>query len=173
MPMTSITIQNPFILTSTTLTQLYIQQLETWLKSNRMTASPEKSSITLITTDRNQSSLHPHVKLNNTLIPLNKFPKILGLTYDTHFTFSKHIQNITNIANRKLNIIRTLSHNNFSNKLTTLITVYKQFIRPTLNSASPAWYPATSPSNTEKLQKKQNTALRIIKGCTRTTPIQH
>src|SRR6201990_2492486 len=124
MPMTSITIQNPFILTSTTLTQLYIQQLETWLKSNRMTASPEKSTVTLITTDRHQSSLHPHVKLNDTLIPLNKFPKILGLTYDTHFTFSKHIQNITSTANWKLNIIQTLSQNNFSYELTTLIIAY-------------------------------------------------
>src|SRR6201990_608897 len=138
-----------------------------------MSASSEKSSITLIIIDRYQSSLHPQVKLNNTLIPLNKFPKILGLTYDTHFTFSKHIENITNTAKRKLNIIRILSHNNFSNELATLIIAYKQFIRPTLNYASPAWYPTTSPSNIEKLQKTQNTALRIITGCTRTTPIQH
>src|SRR6201990_617111 len=136
-----------------------------------MTASPEKSSITLITTDKHQSTLHPHVKLNNTIIPLNKFPKILGLTYDTHFNFSKHIQNITNSANRKLTIIRTLSQNNYINELATLITTYKQFIRPTLNYASPAWYPATSPTNTEKLQKNQNTALRIITGCPRNTPI--
>src|SRR6201990_3755612 len=83
----SITIQNPSIPTATTLTQSYVQQLETWLKSNRMTAFPEKSSITLNTIDRHQSSLHLHVKLNKTLIPLNKFSKILGLTYDTHFTF--------------------------------------------------------------------------------------
>src|SRR6201990_1989733 len=68
----------------------------------------------------------------------------------THTSLS---QNITNTANRKLNIIRTLSQNNFSNELATLITTYKQFIRPTLNYASPAWYPATSPTNIEKLQK--------------------
>src|ERR1044072_1289718 len=124
-----------------------------------MTASPEKSSITLITTDKHQSSLHPQVKLNNTIIPLNKFPKILGLIYDTHFTFSKHTQNITNTANRKLNIIRTLSQNNFSNELATLITTYKQFIRPTLNYASPAWYPATSPTNTEITKKRKKIPL--------------
>src|ERR1700755_605204 len=74
----------------------------------------------------------------------------------THTSLS---QNIINTANRKLNIIRTLSQNNFSNELATLITVYKQFIRPTLNYASPAWYPVTSPSNTEKIQKKNKIPL--------------
>ena len=169
----TIVTQNTSIPINTLDTQSYITQLELWLTSNRMSASAEKSSITLITTDRHQSSEHPQITLNNNIIPLNKTPKILGLTYDTHFTFTPHTQNIISSANRKLNVIRSLSSNNFSNEITTLSLFYKQFIRTNLNYASTAWYPLTSTSNRDKLQIIQNKALRIITGCLTTTHIQH
>src|SRR5678816_1808752 len=138
-----------------------------------MTASPLKSSITLLTTDRHQSSLHPIITLNNNPLPLNKTPKILGLTYDTHMTFSPHIDQITSSTKWKLNILRTFSQHNFSDRKHTLTTTYKQLLRTNINYASHAWFPALSKSNTKKLQITQNTALRIITGCAKTTPIQH
>ena len=138
-----------------------------------MTASPAKSSVTLLTTDRHQSTLHPIINLNDNPIPLNKKPKILGVTYDTHLTFSPHIEQITSATNRKMNTLCTLSQHNFSDRKHTLISVYKQLLRSTLNYASPAWYPALSNSNKTKLQTTQNAALRTITGCLKTTPVQH
>src|SRR5678816_3116557 len=129
--------------------------------TNRMTASPLKSSITLLTTDRHQSSLHPIVYLSNNPLPLNKTPKILGLTYDTHLTFSPHIDQITSSTQRKLNTLRTLSQHNFSNRKHTLTTIYKQLLRTNINYASPAWFSALSQSNLNKLQVTQNIALRL------------
>src|SRR5678815_4508310 len=138
-----------------------------------MTASPLKSSITLLTTDRHQSSLHPIITLNNNPLPLNKTPKLLGLTYDTHMMFSPHIDQITSSTQRKLNTLRTLSQHNFSDRKHTLTTTYKQLLRTNINYAFPAWFPALSKSNSKNLQITQNSALRIITGCTKTIPIQH
>ncbi len=39
---------------------------------------------------------------DNLTIPLEKHPKILGITFDTHFNFSKHINEITNKANKTI-----------------------------------------------------------------------
>src|ERR1700755_2422923 len=138
-----------------------------------MTASPNKSSITLITTDKHISNTHPQVLLNNTPIPFNKTPKILGLTFDTHLTFSKHIQNITSAANRKLNILKTVANTDIHNNIQTSIAIYKQFIRPTIDYASPVWHPMLFKQNLMTLQITQNKALRTITGCTPTTPQQH
>src|SRR5678815_5473527 len=101
-----------------------------------MTASPLKFSITLLTTDRHQSSFHPTVFLNNSPLPLNKTQKILGLTYDTHMSFSLHINQITSSTQRKLNTLRTLSQHNFSDRKHTLTTIYKQLLRTNINYAS-------------------------------------
>src|SRR5678815_1378680 len=51
--------QHPDVNTAPQHTQEYLHSLENWLITNRMTASSLKSSITLLTTDRHQSSLHP------------------------------------------------------------------------------------------------------------------
>src|ERR1700755_2238258 len=117
-----------------------------------MTASPNKSSITLITTDKQLSKTHPQVLLNNTPIPLNKTPKILGLTFDTHLTFTKQIQNTTSAANRKLNILKTVANTDINNNIQTSIAIYKQFIRPTINYDSPVWRPMLSKQNLMTLQ---------------------
>src|ERR1700755_1042607 len=138
-----------------------------------MTASPNKSSITLITTDKQISNTHPQVLLNNIPIPFNKTPKILGLTLDPYLNFSKHIQNTTSAANRKLNILKTVANTDIHDNLQTSIAIYKQFIRPTINYASPVWHPLLSDENLTTLQITQNKALRTITGCTPTTPQQH
>ena len=55
---------------------------------------PIKSSVTLFTPDTHQSHLHPKVKIGDDVIPLNRTPKILGVTWDTHLTFAAHARDI-------------------------------------------------------------------------------
>lgn len=102
---------------SSILTQMWIEYLKTLLTSIWMTASPEKSSITLIATNSYQSSLSTQIKLNMSLILLNKLQKSLVL-YSIRFTFSTQTR-ITS-ANRKLNILLMLSQNEFDELPITL-----------------------------------------------------
>ena len=153
--------------------QSYLNSLENWLAQNRMTVSSQKSSVTLLTPDRHESSKHPRLTLGGQLIPLNKTPTILGLTYDTHMTFTPHVTNITTKASRKLNALKAVSNTKFGQQKESLAVMYRQFIRTTLNYASTAWYPTIRPTNREKLQVTQNSCLRTITGCTQTTNINH
>ena len=165
--------QHPKIETATNYAQQHINHLQRWLNDNNMSASASKSTVTLLTPDRRESNTHPLVTLNNTPLPLNKTPTILGLTLDTHMTFSQHTQNIKTKAYKKTNALKTLANTTFGQHKETLNILYKQFIRSTLNYASTSWYPPLSATNLQHLQKAQNNALRVITGCLPTTPIQH
>ena len=53
----------------------------------------------------------------------------------------------------------------------TIVFTYKLLVRSILHYAAPVWFPNTAPSNIEKLQRAQNSALRIATGCVKRTPI--
>ena len=153
--------------------QQFIRKLEVWFATNRLSASPQKSTVTLLTPDRRESNIHPHIILNDQRLPLNKTPTLLGLTYDTHMTFTPHVNRINLKAQKRANSLRYLTNTNYGQQKESLTTLYKQFIRTSLNYATPAWHPSTSQTNRNKLQTTQNKALRTITGCTRSTPVQH
>ena len=51
----------------------------------------------------------------------------------------------------------------------TLIATYKEVMRPALEYASSIWFPLVSLTSINKLQDKQNAALRTATGCTQYT----
>jgi len=53
----------------------------------------------------------------------------------------------------------------------SLTTTCKTLIRPIMEHANTIWAPIVSDSNLNKLQKIQNTSLRIASGCTKDTNI--
>lgn len=55
----------------------------------------------------------------------------------------------------------------------TLIITYKTFVKSVFNFGAPIWFPNAKPSNIEKLQIIQNTAMRLITGCHKASPIEH
>src|SRR5437867_3673401 len=50
---------------------------------------------------------------------------------------------------------------------------YKTLILPVIEYASTIWSPVISDTNLQKLQTTQNSALRVITGCTSDTNTQH
>lgn len=153
--------------------QAYITQFEQWLTQNRLKVAPSKSTSTLLTSHNKEHQHRPTATLNNTLIPHTHETKILGVTYNTSMSFAPHINNITIKCRPRLNTLRALTGSTFGQNKETLTIVFKQYIRSIIDYASPAWHPAISLTQINKLQTIQNTALRIILGSTQTTPIEH
>ena len=153
--------------------QHYIHQLEQWLTSNRMSVSAPKSSLTLITPHTGEYRLTPMVKLFGTPIPVNPTTKILGITIDRGMSFRPHVSEVNARAKSRLNVMRALSSSKFGHSCESQTALYKQFIRPVLEYASPAWSPNLAQSHMATLQRTQNSALRIATGCVRSTPVAH
>ena len=120
-----------------------------------------------------QSGLHPIVPLNNILLPLERHPKILGVTFDPHLCFHKHVNNIVERAKPRLSILKALCGTSWGQDKETLITTFKALIDSLFMYAAPVWFPNTSSSSIQKMQRIQNSALRIATGCVRMSPIDH
>ena len=98
---------------------------------------------------------------------------MLGVTYDRGVTFGPHTTRVNAKAKPRLNVLRALTNTTFGHSKEDITQVYKQFIRPILTYAHPAWHPDIAVSHVRKLQIMENSALRIATGCTQTTPIHH
>ena len=71
--------------------------------------APSKSLITLFTSDPAQFSLAPQVYLGQALLPLKKYPEILGIKWDTYFCFNRHIVAVESKARKRLQILKALA----------------------------------------------------------------
>ena len=52
----------------------------------------DDSTITLFTPQFTQSNTYPQVTLNNSKLPLEKSPRLLGTNFDPHFKFNAHVK---------------------------------------------------------------------------------
>ena len=61
----------------------YLEELAAFLEERELLVSPEKSTVTLFTPDTKETKIHPKIQLKNTILPLEKTPKLLGVIFDT------------------------------------------------------------------------------------------
>ncbi|MEL6803865.1 MAG: reverse transcriptase domain-containing protein, partial [Bacteroidota bacterium] len=144
-----------------------------WAQGRSLIVSAQKSTITLFTPEFRQSHLHPTVPLNGTPLPLERHPKILGVTFDPHFFFHKHVEEISKKANPRLKILQLLTGTDWGQQKVTVLVTFKSLIRSLFTYAVPVWFPNTSQTSITRLQTIQNSALRIATGCVKMTPIDH
>ncbi|KAF2344871.1 Reverse transcriptase domain, partial [Trinorchestia longiramus] len=123
-----------------------------------------KSQSSLFTPDIHQSRTNPHVTWEATDLTHCRSPKILGITFDPHFTFTPHINSICERARHRLNILKTLDGSSWGQQKETIILTYKALINSIVTYAAPIWFPKASPSSMAKLQTIQDAALRIASG---------
>ena len=141
-----------------------------WAVSKKLVIAPTKCTVTLFTPDKaRESNTHPRVYIDGRQIPLDKQPKILGVTFDTHFHFHAHAARVAKNCKKKLNILRALSGTSWGSSKEMMLQTWKTYVAPALNSAAPIWSPAASASSSGELQKVQNSAFRIASGCHKAT----
>jgi len=152
---------------------IYIDKLVDFLAERDLIVSPEKSTVTFFTPDTKEANINPRIIIKGEPVRLDKTPKLLGVTFDTMYTFSKHIKESIKKAKTKLNIIKSLAGTTWGQDQETLIITYKSVCRSALEYAAPIWAPAISDTNWSKLQSIQNQALRVATGCLAMSGIDH
>ena len=152
---------------------IYIKKVVDFLSERNLIVSPEKSTVTLFTPDTKEANIHPQVKIDNQLVVLDKYPKLLGVTFDTMYTFSKHIKTTVSKAKLKINILKSLAGSSWGQDKETLVITYKSICRSVLEYGAPIWAPAISQTSWSKLQNVQNQALRTATGCLLMSGIDH
>ena len=152
--------------------QEYLDKIIQWMSDNNLILA-DKTQATLCTPDSAEYNHQLNLNINGVQLETVKHPKILGLYFDPKLTFNEHTKKTEAKAKGTLKLIKALSGTDWGQQQETLVTTYKQFTRPILEYACPAWAPTTSATNVERLQRVQNAALRTATGHTQDTNIVH
>ena len=135
-----------------------------FLEERELKVSPTKSTVTLFTPDTKEFKEHPTVVIKNEVVKLELKPKLLGVTFDTMYTFCHHIKATVDSAKTKVNIMKSLAGATWGQYQETLSMTYKAIVRSVLEYAAPIWSPIISETSWQKLQTIQNQALKVITG---------
>lgn len=161
---------------TTTMTEAinnYIKSVLTFLAERELEVSPSKSSVTYFTPDTKEALHHPQVMMDNKVVALERHPKLLGITFDSMYSFSTHVKTLVSKSKAKINAIKTLAGTSWGQDKDTLKLTYKLTCRSVLEYAAPVWTPIISNTSWEKLQNIQNQALRVATGCLKMSSINH
>ena len=148
-------------------------EISAWASLNGMSVSAPKSTVTLFTSWTKQVNHQLPVTMDGTQVPTEKNPKLLGVVFDPTFTFCAHAAAIVRKARARMKILRALADSTFGKDKECLIMTFKAFIRPILDYAAAIVHPNLSDSSNEKVQKLQNSCLRLILGCHSAAAISH
>ena len=145
-----------------------------WARANKLVLAPSKSAVTLFTPDTHQSSFHPQVTLDGSVLKLDRAPRFLGVIWDTHFTFSQHIEHLRAKASQRLAVLKAVAGAEWGSDLSTLLNTFRLYVRSSYSYAAGIWGPVVKPGLIERrLQPIQNAALRIVTGCHRMASSDH
>ena len=144
---------------------IYLLEVLNYINNKKLTVSTAKSTVALFTPDTHEHHLHPHVKLADQVLLLKKKPKVLGVTLDTHLTFTLHCNNIAVKVQQRNNVLKALSGSTLGCNIETLLTTYQAIGRSILSYCCPIWTPSLMDTNWNWLQRAQYYALRISTDC--------
>ena len=147
-----------------------INLLEEWLSENSLKINTSKTKYMIIKNKYNVISTQSNIDVciyGNKIELVNEY-KYLGVIIDDQLSFSKHAGYVTSKIAKKINLLGRIS--NVTTQWTRTV-IYKSIISPHLNYCSSILFLLNN-SELDKLQKKQNQAMRIILKCSKYTNIR-
>ena len=155
---TTVSATDDTIQASQTLQQA-VDAVYAWGKSWSVTFEPTKSQ-SMVISNRRSPRHHPTIIFGGLPVPEEDNIKLLGVEFDAHLNFRRHIRTLATRGNQRLALLRkTARLLDSSGRL----TLYKGFVRPVLEYAPLVWLGA-APTHLSRLDHVQHRALRLIGG---------
>ena len=138
----------------------YLREVSIHLKDNSLLISAPKSTVTLFTPDKHQFQMHPDITLEDTQLPLERSPKLLGVIMDPSLSFHKHCNYVSDRIDKRNNILKALAGSSWGQDKETLLLTYNALGKSIASYAAPVWSTNASDSSFKKIQTAENAALR-------------
>ena len=151
----------------------YLREVSIYLKDNSLLISAPKSTVTLFTPDKHQFQMHPDITLEDTQLPLERSPKLLGVIMDPSLSFHKHCNYVSDRIDKRNNILKALAGSSWGQDKETLLLTYNALGKSIASYAAPVWSTNASDSSFKKIQTAQNAALRTATGAHKMASIDH
>ena len=145
-----------------------LEDLHNWCTENSMTVNTSKSACQSFSLCHRP--LQPSIIYNNNQLEnVNKF-QYLGVLLDCRMSWKEHIDTVVEKTQKRLSVLKRLAGCKWGCATSTLNTTYKMYIKPVMTYCCGLLITA-SHQNTNKLERVQNHALRLITGAVKSTPI--
>ena len=151
----------------------YLREVSIYLKVNSLLISAPKSTVTLFSPDKHQFQMHPDITLEDTQLPLERSPKLLGVIMDPSISFHKHCNYVSDRIDKRNNILKALAGSSWGEDKETLLLTYNALGKSIASYAAPVWSTNASDSSFKKIQTAQNAALRTATGAHKMASIDH
>ena len=134
----------------------------------RFNSDPKKQAQEMIFSRKISKIDHPSLYFNENLVKSSSTQKYLGMLLDTKLDFSLHVLNVQNKVNKTIGLLRKLQD---TLPRTSLITIFKSFVRPHLDYGDIIYNRANNTSfhqNVESIQYNAALAITgVVKGTSR------
>ena len=130
----------------------YLRDVSIYLKDNSRLISVPKSTVTLFTPDKHQFQMHPDITLEDTQLPLERSPKILGVILDPSISFHKDCNYVSDRIVKRINMLKALAGSSWEQDKETLLMTYNASGKSIANYAAPVWSTNASDSSFKKIQ---------------------
>ena len=130
----------------------YMRDVSIYLKENSLLIPAPKSTVTLFTPDKHQFQMHSHVTLEDTQLPLERRPKILGVNMDPSLSFRKHCNYVSDRIDKRNNMLKALAGTSWGQEKGTLLLTYNALGKSIASYAAPVWNTNASNSSFKKIQ---------------------
>ena len=151
----------------------YLRVVSIYMKDNSLLISAPKSTVTLFTPDKHQFQMHPDITPEDTQLPLERSPNILGVILDPSISFHKHCNYVSDRIDKINNMLKALAGSSWGQDKETLLMTYNALGKSSATYAAPVWSTNASDSSLKKIQTAQNAALRSVTGAYKMASIYH
>ena len=117
--------------------------------------------------------MHPYITLEDTQLPLERSPKIMGVILDPSISFHKHCNYVSDRIDKRNNMLKALAGSSWGQDNETLLITYNALEKSIANYAAPVWSTKASDSSFKKIQTAKNAALRTATGAHKMASIDH
>ena len=117
----------------------YMRDVSIYLKEKSLLISMPKSTVTIFNPDTHQYQTHPDINLEDTQLPLERSPKILGVIMDQSLSLHKHCNYVSDRLDKRNNMLHALAGSSWEQEKDTLLLTYNALGKYIANYAAPVW----------------------------------
>ena len=113
--------------------QQAVNAIQEWATRNGFKFTARKCKVIHFTAPRSRVHRPPAIRIGNTFLPVEESTKFLGLWWDSHLSFKKHISVLKTQCREGLNLIRVVAHLKWGGDRDTLLMMYRAIVRSKLD----------------------------------------
>ena len=150
--------------------QQSVNAIQEWATRNGFRFAARKCKVVHFTAPRHKAKRPPTITIGDTLLPVEESTKFLGLWWDSHLSFKKHISVLKTQRKEALNLIRVVAHLKWGGDRDILLMLYLTIVHSKLDYGCIAHGTASS-ANLRQLDSIRNAGLRLVLGAFCTSPV--